>query len=67
MKDSAGSAPESRPTGVLIIVENLPVPLDRRVWQEATALQQAQISLLAARPTRHPGYWAPFMLISNWM
>jgi CHAT domain-containing protein len=33
----------------------------------ATALQQAQISLLNARPTRHPGYWAPFMLISNWM
>ncbi len=28
-------------TGVLIIVENLPVPLDRRVWQEATALQRA--------------------------
>jgi glycosyltransferase involved in cell wall biosynthesis len=27
--------------GVLIIVENLPVPADRRVWQEATALHQA--------------------------
>ena len=27
--------------GVLIIVENLPVPADRRVWQEATALRQA--------------------------
>ena len=26
---------------VLIIVENLPVPFDRRVWQEATALRQA--------------------------
>lgn len=26
---------------VLIIVENLPVPFDRRVWMEATALQQA--------------------------
>jgi glycosyltransferase involved in cell wall biosynthesis len=26
---------------VLIIVENLPVPVDRRVWQEATALHQA--------------------------
>lgn len=25
----------------LIIVENLPVPLDRRVWQEATALRDA--------------------------
>ena len=27
--------------GILIIVENLPVPLDRRVWQEATALRRA--------------------------
>ena len=27
--------------GVLIIVENLPVPFDRRVWQEATALHEA--------------------------
>ncbi len=26
---------------VLIIVENLPVPFDRRVWQEATTLRQA--------------------------
>jgi len=27
--------------GILIIVENLPVPFDRRVWQEATALREA--------------------------
>ena len=27
--------------GVLIIVENLPVPFDRRVWQEAKALKEA--------------------------
>ena len=26
---------------VLIIVENLPLPFDRRVWQEATTLSQA--------------------------
>jgi glycosyltransferase involved in cell wall biosynthesis len=35
---SAGGDP---PGAVLIIVENLPVPVDRRVWSEATALQQA--------------------------
>ncbi len=29
------------PSRVLIIVENLPVPLDRRVWQEACALRDA--------------------------
>ena len=33
--------PRSSQGGVLIIVENLPVPFDRRVWQEATALQDA--------------------------
>jgi glycosyltransferase involved in cell wall biosynthesis len=31
----------STPGGVLIIVENLPVPFDRRVWQEAKALKEA--------------------------
>lgn len=33
-----GSAGKSKPH-VLFIVENLPVPLDRRVWQEACALR----------------------------
>lgn len=31
----------SLPIKVLIIVENLPVPFDRRVWMEATTLQRA--------------------------
>lgn len=35
MKDSSGKTP------ILIIVENLPVPLDRRVWQESCALRDA--------------------------
>ena len=30
-----------RPTAVCIVVENLPVPLDRRVWKEACALRDA--------------------------
>lgn len=36
---------------VLIIVENLPVPFDRRVWQEATTLQQAgyQVSIICPK------------------
>jgi len=43
---SAGS-----PRRVLIIVENLPVPFDRRVWQEATTLQEAgyQISIICPK------------------
>lgn len=46
MMASAGNPPAA-PTSnrgqgrkVLIIVENLPVPFDRRVWQEATALKR---------------------------
>ena len=31
----------TKPRRVLIVVENLPVPLDRRVWLEATALTEA--------------------------
>ena len=31
----------SRPPHMVIIVENMPVPADRRVWQEATALAAA--------------------------
>ncbi len=31
-----------RGRGILIIVENLPSPFDRRVWQEATTLHQAE-------------------------
>jgi glycosyltransferase involved in cell wall biosynthesis len=35
------SAGNSRPKGILMIVENLPVPFDRRVWNEATTLVTA--------------------------
>lgn len=36
---------------VLIIVENLPVPFDRRVWQEATTLQKAGYRVSIICPT----------------
>lgn len=38
----------STPRRVLIVVENLPVPLDRRVWLEATSLKEAgyQVSVI---------------------
>lgn len=35
---------------VLIIVENLPVPLDRRVWQEASALRDAGYQVIVICP-----------------
>ena len=45
MKEYAGRAPR-----VLIIVENLPVPFDRRVWQEACALRDAGYQLSVICP-----------------
>ena len=41
----------SRPRKVLIIVENLPSPFDRRVWQEATTLEQAGYEVSIICPT----------------
>ena len=40
----------------VIIVENLPVPFDRRVWQEALALRKAgwQVSVICPASARHP-------------
>src|SRR5277367_2794076 len=40
---------------VLIIVENLPVPFDMRVWKEALSLQQAGYSVTVLCP-RGNGY-----------
>jgi glycosyltransferase involved in cell wall biosynthesis len=36
---------------VLIIVENLPIPFDRRVWMEATALKRAGYEVSLISPT----------------
>ena len=36
---------------VLILVENLPSPFDRRVWQEATALRDAGYLVSIICPT----------------
>jgi glycosyltransferase involved in cell wall biosynthesis len=40
----------------VIVMENLPVPLDRRVWQEALALRRAgwQVSVICPANGRHP-------------
>jgi CHAT domain-containing protein len=34
---------------------------------KAQALQQAQLMLINDRRYQHPGYWAPFLLIGNWL
>jgi glycosyltransferase involved in cell wall biosynthesis len=43
----------SRPRRILIIVENLPVPFDRRVWNEATTLVQAGYEVSVICPVGH--------------
>jgi glycosyltransferase involved in cell wall biosynthesis len=41
---------------ILVIVENMPVPLDRRVWQEAQALRDAgyEVSVICPRTAAYP-------------
>jgi len=45
------SSKNTRPRRVLIIVENLPSPFDRRVWQEATTLHQNGYEVSIICPT----------------
>jgi CHAT domain-containing protein len=33
----------------------------------AEAVRQAQLALLKQRQYAHPFYWAPFLLVGNWM
>lgn len=33
----------------------------------AIALKRAQLKVLETRRYQHPGYWAPFLLINNWL
>ena len=49
---------------VLIIVENLPVPLDRRVWIEARILSAAgyQVIVCCPRSDKHP---EPYEFLEN--
>jgi len=49
---------------VLIIVENLPVPFDRRVWMEATTLQRAGYGVAVICP-QAPGYEAAYEQIEG--
>ncbi|MEN8445192.1 MAG: glycosyltransferase WbuB, partial [Cyanobacteria bacterium J06555_13] len=41
----------SSPRKILIVVENLPVPFDRRVWMEATTLQRSGYQVSVICPT----------------
>ncbi len=45
------SSDTARPS-ILIIVQNLPVPFDRRVWQEATSLREANYNVAVICPKK---------------
>jgi glycosyltransferase involved in cell wall biosynthesis len=47
---------KDRPPRCVIIVENLPVPFDRRVWQEANALKDEgwEVSVICPKNEQHP-------------
>lgn len=49
---------------ILVIVENLAVPFDRRVWQEARTLTDAGAQVTVICP-KMPGYEAPFERIDG--
>jgi glycosyltransferase involved in cell wall biosynthesis len=49
---------------VLILVENLPVPLDRRVWQESCALRDAGYEVVVICPQMR-GYVTPYELLEG--
>ncbi len=53
---TTGNAPRSTPRRVLLVVENLPVPYDRRVWQEALVLKAAnyEVSVISPATAKYP-------------
>jgi glycosyltransferase involved in cell wall biosynthesis len=55
---AAGGAARARPRHVGIIVQNLPVPLDRRVWNECRALRAAgyDVSVICPKGPGDPGH-----------
>ncbi|MBI4740018.1 MAG: glycosyltransferase family 4 protein [Betaproteobacteria bacterium] len=60
---SAGKCP-AKPRRVLFIVENLPSPFDRRVWQEATTLRDAGYLVSIICPTGK-GYEKKFEVVED--
>jgi len=49
------------------LISNFYKGLGEQSLSRARALQSAQIKVLRTSAFRHPSYWAPFLLISNWL
>jgi glycosyltransferase involved in cell wall biosynthesis len=56
--------PPPQPRSCVIVVENLPVPFDRRVWQEAQALHRAGWTVSVICPT-NADFPKPFEIIDG--
>ena len=56
--------PPRQPRSCVIVVENLPVPFDRRVWQEAQALNRAGWTVSVICPT-NADFPKPFEIIDG--
>jgi glycosyltransferase involved in cell wall biosynthesis len=56
--------PSPQPRSCVIVVENLPVPFDRRVWQEAQALHRAGWTVSVICPT-NDYFPKPFEVIDD--
>src|SRR4051794_22134882 len=64
MTSDVDAARSPRRRRILMIVENLPVPFDRRVWAEAQSLHKAGYDVSVICP-RGPFADAPFELIDG--
>jgi CHAT domain-containing protein len=51
----------------MLVTDFYSVLLRDATVSKAKALQQAQIKLLHDARYGHPGYWAPYLLIGNWL
>ena len=49
------------------LVNQFYLQLKESSLSKAQALRAAQMTLLDHPIHRHPGYWAPFLLINNWL
>lgn len=50
-----------------VLMADFYTELGRSPISRARALQRAQVRMIADRRYTHPGFWAPFLLIGNWL
>jgi CHAT domain-containing protein len=50
-----------------LLVKQFYTQLKQSSHSKAQALRDAQLTLLDHAIYRHPSYWAPFLLINNWL